>query len=418
MIPTATSPDTGAPVRKTVAVRVHPPAERALRAGHPWLFEDGIRTISHTPRDGDVAAVFDRKGRFLAVGLWDHDGPIRVRVLASGAPETVGAELFRSRIAAAVSRRQPLAHDPATTGIRWVFGESDGLPGVILDGYGPHLVLKVYSAGWGPHLGDLLEAIHDVLHPASVFLLAARNVQQKAAADTPFRTPILLHGVWPDSASGALPFLEHGARFEAHPEVGHKTGFYLDQRDNRKRLRANPGSQVLNAFSYTGGFSVAAALGGASSVLSVDISRAALAQAERHIDLNRAMAPSPALDHQTLVGDAFQILRDLAGAGVKLDTVVVDPPAFAKERRQVDRALLQYARLTSLAVALLRSGGQLVQSSCSARVDPDLFQEVVQDAAHRAGRPLHDVQRTGHPLDHPIRQPESAYLKTVWARVE
>jgi 23S rRNA (cytosine1962-C5)-methyltransferase len=417
-MPIATSPDTRTSVRKTVAVRVHPPAERALRAGHPWLFEDGIRTVSHPPDVGDVAVVFDRKGRFLAAGLWDPDGPIRIRILAAREPESIGVDLFRSRVAAAAGHRHPLASDPSTTGIRWVFGESDGLPGIILDGYDGHLVLKLYSAGWGPHVDGLLEAIRDVLAPKSIFLLAARNVQQNPAVEALLRTPTWVNGAWADSEPGALPFLEHGGRFEAHPAVGHKTGFYLDQRDNRKRLREKPGGRVLNAFSYTGGFSVAAALGGASSVISVDISRAALAQADRHIDLNRAWTRAAGFDHQIRVGDAFQVLRDLAESGLRLDTVVVDPPAFAKERRQVDRALAQYARLTTLAVALIRPDGKLVQSSCSARVNPERFQEVIEQAAHRAGRPLHAVSQTGHPLDHPIRHPESAYLKTVWARVE
>lgn len=392
----------------TVAVRVHPPAERALRSGHLWLFEGAIRETSRPAEDGDIAVIFDRKGRFLAAGLWDTRGPIRVRILVQGRPEPIGRSLWDNRIATAIAQRGPLVHDPETTGIRWIFGESDGLSGVILDGYGDHAVLKLYSAAWVPHLGDLVGAIQEALQPESLTLLTARNLALE---------PALLHGTLPHPASGALPFLEHGAHFEAHPQVGHKTGFYLDQRDNRRALMREPGDRVLNVFSYTGGFSVAAALGGASHVTSVDVSRAALTQAERHIDLNRTQAPSPRLVHEPIVGDAFQVLQTLALQGRTFDTVVVDPPAFAKERRQVDRALSQYARLTGLALPLLHRGGRLVQSSCSARIDPDLFKETIEGAARRAGRSLEGVSMTGHPLDHPIRLAESAYLKTVWARV-
>ena len=403
---------------RKVAVRVHPPAERALKAGHPWLFERAIQSTSHVGEDGDVAVVFDRKGRFLAAGLWDSQGPIRVRILVSGVPGPIGPELFRTRVAAAVQHRASLALDPSITGIRWIFGESDQLPGVILDGYAGHGVLKLYSAGWLPHLAGLVHAIQDVLNLDSLLLLTARNLQRTAGAHAAVMEPTGLCGVWPDSESGALPFEEHGSRLEAHPLVGHKTGFYLDQRENRRRLMEAPGKRVLNVFSYTGGFSVAAAMGGAHQVTSVDVSQAALAQAERHMMLNEGRAPSHPVRHETLAGDAFQVMRQLAEDRKRFDTVVVDPPAFAKERSQVDRALSQYARLTQLALPLLEPGGQLVQSSCSARVEGESFQAVIEDTARRAGRPLHSVDQTGHPLDHPIRFPESAYLKTLWARAE
>jgi len=406
------------PSARPVAIRVTPPAERALKAGHPWLFERAILRASHVGEDGDVAVVFDRKGRFLAAGLWDSQGPIRVRVLTAGVQARIGPELFHERVTGAVAHRAPLARDPAVTGIRWIFGESDRLPGVILDGYGGHGVLKLYSAAWLPHLADLVEAIQGVLNLESLLLLTSRTLQRGTGAHPACLEPTQLLGSWPSPKSGALPFQEHGAWFEAHPLVGHKTGFYLDQRENRRRLMADPGAHVLNVFSYTGGFSVAAARGGAREIVSVDVSQSALRQADRHMELNRAQAPEPAFRHETLGGDAFQVMRSLAEARRRFDTVVVDPPAFAKERSQVDRALTQYARLTQLALPLVRPGGRLVQSSCSARIEGDVFEDIIQEAAARAGRPLHDVDRTGHPLDHPARFPESTYLKTVWARAE
>lgn len=392
-----------------------PAAERAVRAGHPWLFASSIREINRRSVEGDVtgsegragdpAVIFDRKNRFLAAGLWDPDGPIRIRILTSGTPSPIGVELFRERVARALEHRAPLLDDPATTGVRILYGEGDGLPGLVADLYGDHLVLKIYSAAWVPRLAELAEALEAELAPRSLLLLAARKVDQG---------PGILAGDFPSDRT--LPFLEAGLRYEAHPLEGHKTGFYLDQRDNRARLTALTGSRVLNVFSYTGGFSLAAARGGAREVTSLDVSEAALAQARRHFELNAHFPSVAAARHRTLQGDAFEAMETLAREGRRFDTVVVDPPSFAKEARQVPGALDQYGRLTRLALRLLASGGLLLQASCSSRVAAeDLFLRIHREA-RAMGRPLEEVERTGHPLDHPVRIPENAYLKALLAR--
>jgi 23S rRNA (cytosine1962-C5)-methyltransferase len=287
------------PGTRALAVRIVPAAERAVRAGHPWLFASSIREIDRRQvegeltgpegRAGDPAVVFDRKNRFLAVGLWDPDGPIRIRILASGTPAPIGVDLFRERVARALERRAPLLDDPATTGVRILYGEGDGLSGVVADLYGEHLVLKIYSAAWLPRLAELTEALEAELAPRSVLLLAARKVDQ---------TPGILAGDFPSDRT--LPFLEASLRYEAHPLEGHKTGFYLDQRDNRARLTALTGARVLNAFSYTGGFSLAAARGGAREVTSLDVSEPALAQARRHFELNADLPSVADARHHTL----------------------------------------------------------------------------------------------------------------------
>jgi 23S rRNA (cytosine1962-C5)-methyltransferase len=349
--------------------------------------------------------VFDRKNRFLAAGLWDPEGPIRVRILTSGAPAAIGVDLFRERIARAMELRAPLLDDPATSGVRILYGEGDGLPGVVADAYGDHLVLKIYSAAWVPRLAELTEALQAERSPRSLLLLAARKVNQ---------APGILAGDLPSDRT--LPFLEAGLRYEAHPLEGHKTGFYLDQRDNRARLGSLTGPRVLNVFSYTGGFSLAAARGGAHEVTSLDVSEAALAQARRHFDLNAHLPTVAAARHRTVQGDAFETMEALARGGRRFDTVVVDPPSFAKEARQAAGALEQYGRLTRLALALLAPGGLLLQASCSSRVAAeDLFQRIHREA-RMLGRPLEEVERTGHPLDHPVRIPENAYLKALLAR--
>lgn len=421
-----------------LALRVSPPAERALKTRHPWLFESSITSVrGHaSPADpaiqaGTVAIVFDRKNRFLGAGIWDPDGPIRVRMLAFGNPEPVGPALFRARIDAALDRRRALFADPETTGIRLLHGEGDGVSGIVADLYGEHVVAKVYSRSWIPWLDEFFDALQSALQDRgvqvqSLLIRAGRKVADAPGAPKWLRAPHLHAGTLPEG--GALPFLEGGLHYEAHPEVGHKTGFYLDQRENRARVRALARShvqvhpdaplRVLNVFSYTGGFSLAAAAGGAARVWSLDLSAQALAQAERHFLLNQANPDIAHAEHRTVVDDAFSGMDSLARAGERFGMVIVDPPSFAKEGSQADRALEQYARLTGLAVRLLSRKGTLIQASCSSRVGEEDFFERVHRAARDAGRPLNEFARTGHPVDHPAPFAEGAYLKAIYATAD
>ncbi len=411
-----------------LAVRLHPPAERAVRDGHPWVFETGIRSVDLTgrsdeaapsegngrPAAGDIAVIFDRKDRFLAVGLFDPASPIRIRVLNHGEPAQVGPDLFRDRLEQALERRASLTADPRTTGYRVVHGEGDGLPGLVLDRYGDQAVLKLYSGIWLPRLREVVPTVRRLLGSSTVLGLVSRNLADEPHCPAPLRRGTVLAG---QDDSGPFPFLESGLRFEAHPVEGHKTGFYLDQRENRRRLEARTrGARVLNVFSYTGGFSLYAARGGARNVISVDRSRPALRQAERHFELNVQAARDTR--HRTMEGDAFRIMDELAGHGERFGVVVVDPPSFAKEASQVEGALEAYARLTVLAMAVLEPGGLLVQASCSSRVSADDFSGRVHRAVADGGRSLVNQHRTGHPVDHPATFPEGHYLKCLFARIE
>jgi len=400
------------PGRARLAIRLEPRAQRAVRRGHPWVFDHGIRHQRGEGRAGDLAVVFDKDNRFLAIGLYDPTSPIRVRVLHQGAPETIDREWFAGRIQAAHEKRKPLLARN-TTGYRVVHGENDGLPGLVVDRYGDGLSVKLYTVAWIPHLSDVLAPLLLMLSPERVVLRLSRNVQVEQAELHGLSDGLPLHGN--DIDAPAL-FHENGLLFEADMIRGQKTGFFLDQRDNRAHVeQLAAGRRALNVFAYTGGFSVYAARGGASEVTSLDISRPALAAAERNFAHNLHLESVAAARHHRLPGNAFDLLEDLRGRGDRYDLVILDPPSFAKAREEVDRAIRSYQKLTRLGLGVLSPGGALVAASCSSRIGMDRFVDAVGTAAKDAGRPLQIAEVTGHALDHPISFPEAAYLKCLFA---
>ena len=399
------------PADRRIAVRVTPEAERALRNGHPWLFDQSIRQQSHEGQPGDLAVVFDRKRDFLAVGLYDPLSSIRVRILQHGEPVAIDQDWFRVRLEEAARVRAPLL-DGATTGYRLAHGENDGLPGLVIDCYERTLVLKLYTSAWLPHLRDVLTALSCVNPAERVVLRLGRAVLEQPQELYGLRDGAILLG--PD-LDGVVLFRENGLCFEADPVHGQKTAFFLDQRDNRARVeRLAEGRAVLNVFAYTGGFSVYAARGGARSVVSVDASVPALQAAARNMAHNRDVQ-AVAAAHETMAGDAFEALAQMGENGRRFEMVIIDPPAFAQSQAKVAQALAAYERLTRLGLGVLRPGGVLVQASCSSRVDAETFFEAVNRAAMQVGRPLREIERTGHPLDHPVTFKEGAYLKCLFA---
>ena len=405
------------PSDQNIAVRVIPAAEKALREGHPWLFAGSIRQQSREGAPGDLAVVFDRKGRFLAVGLYDPHSSIRVRLLQHEEPAPIGREWFAAQLTAAVARRAPLRDRPPasrTTGYRLVHGENDGLPGIVIDRYEGTLVVKLYTAAWIPHLLDTLEALAGIVPAGRVVLRLGRAAQGREVALHGLTDGLLLSGTPLD---GPVLFWENGLRFEADPIRGQKTGFFLDQRENRARVEPlAAGKTVLNLFAYTGGFSVYAARGGARRIVDVDTSAPALEAAVRNLAHNRHIPAVAAALHETVVDDAFEALARMGEAGRRFDVVIADPPAFAQRRDQVEDAISAYQSLTRLSLDALSPGGTLVQASCSRPIDAGTFFATVHRAARQAGRPLHELERTGHPVDHPIGFPEGAYLKCLFAK--
>jgi 23S rRNA (cytosine1962-C5)-methyltransferase len=379
------------------------------------VFDHGISSQRQEGRPGDLAVIFDRDNRFLAIGLYDPASPIRVRVLHHGSPLMIDKDWFAARIRQAHERRVSLL-ETDTSGYRLVHGENDRMPGLIVDRYGENVVVKLYSAAWIPHLRSVLEGLLDLIAPERTVLRLSRAVQKQAGELSGLFDGQLLHG---PALTGPTLFREHGLVFEADLLKGQKTGFFLDQRDNRARVGSrSAGRTVLNVFSYTGGFSLYAARGGARAVTSLDLSGPALAAGERNFEHNRHITNVAGAAHYHLRGDAFDLLRELGRDRQRFDVVILDPPSFAKSQGEIEGAVRSYQKLTRLGVDVLASGGLLVAASCSSRVSEDAFVDAVTGAAQKAGRPLRVIEQTGHALDHPIVFPEAAYLKCIFAEVE
>jgi 23S rRNA (cytosine1962-C5)-methyltransferase len=420
-----------------LAVRLRPDALRHVRKGHPWVFDRGIVSVrggrhgDGTGEPGDVAVVFDDRRRFAAVGLWDPTSPIRVKVLAAGERATVGPALWTARIREAAGRRRSLLERADTTALRLVHGENDRLPGVVVDLYGPPAarrvaVVKLYTAAWFAHVEDLVAALDAVAADGAipaigpVVLRLARSLGRGELPSGLADGAVLRSGAEEGAIDlGRVGFLERGLRLTADVRRGQKTGWFLDQRDNRVLVGSMArGARVLDVFCCGGGFTVHAAAGGATSVHSVDLSPHALDDVARHLAMNRGVPSVARARHRGTVGDAFEVMDALGRSGETYDVVVVDPPSFASRRRDVPGALRAYGRLTELAVRLVRPGGTLFQASCSSRVTEDDLVTAAVRAAGRHGTELVLLRRTGQPVDHPIGFPEGAYLNAFVARVE
>jgi 23S rRNA (cytosine1962-C5)-methyltransferase len=397
------------PSAKRIALRISAPAERALRQGHPWVFDQSITEQSHTGAAGDLAVIFDDQRRFLAIGLYDPTSSIRMRILQSREPAAIRADWFRAKLVSAMSVRAPL-EETNTTGYRLVHGENDGLPGLVLDRYADTFVLKLYTPAWIPHLKEFCDALAQVSPANHLILRLSRALQKQTDLLHGLSDGMTLSRLTPPSL---LLFRENGLTFESDPIHGQKTGFFLDQRDNRARVeKLSKDKSVLNIFAYTGGFSVYAARGGARQIVSVDISAVALEAALRNMAHNKLTVP-----HETIAEDAFEVLARMESQKRLFDVVILDPPMFAQSEKQVEGALSAYRKLTHLGLGVLRPGGTLAQASCSSRVDAESFLESVHRSAREAGRGLTEIERTGHALDHPIRFAEGAYLKCLFATV-
>lgn len=382
---------------------------RHLRAGHPWVFRKAIVKQNKGIPAGTIVDVVEGN-RFVARGYYDPLSPITVRVLTREEGETVDEPFWRRRVARALALRKELVR--GTDAYRLLHGESDGLPGVVADRYGRFVVIKLYSAGLTPWRGAIVEA----LRAECGDLLGVYGRDEIPRDDDDEGTSGEGRVLWGAEPPEQLTIDEYGMKILVDVRRGQKTGLFLDQRENRRLVRelARGRPEALNLFSYTGGFSVAAALGGATHVVSNDLDADALQLARATFKVN-GLDPA---DHAFAQGDAFDLLANYKRQGRKFDLVVCDPPAFAKSQKAVEGALAGYASLNRAALSVLAPGGLLVTCSCSARVSPEQFGEAVKEAAFKLRVELALVAETRQPYDHPIslQFKEGRYLKAMVLR--
>ena len=402
---------TGAMARADAELALRKDLARHLRAGQPWVFR---KAIDRAPKGLPAGAIVDvtDEGRFVARGYHDPHSAIAVRILTREPAEAIDAAFWRRRVARAAALRRELV--TGTNGYRVVHGESDGLPGVVADRYDRFAVLKLYSAGLTPHRGAIVEALRaEVDGLAGVYGRdeVPRDDLDEADGEAPQGRVL-----WGAEPPERIVVDEHGMRVLVDVRKGQKTGHFLDQRENRRMVRdlARGRAEALNLFSYTGGFSVAAALGGARHVVSVDVDRDAIALARENF---RENGLDPA-DHAFAAEDAFELLARYRKEGRRFELVVCDPPAFAKSQRAVDAAIAGYASLNRAALGVLAPGGLLVTASCSARVSAEQFADAVKEAAYKTRVELQLVGETRQPADHPVSLQfrEGRYLKCLVLR--
>lgn len=409
------------------AVKLTAAGEKSVRQEHPWVFENSVSKVDIEFNTGDVAVIYGKKSnKLIGVGLLDSESMIQIRMISFGKGARLEQEFFNKKINEAFAQRVPLLKTD-TTSFRLIFGESDGMPGCIVDVYEHAAVMKWYSLCWQPFLPLLTEAIlslNEQLKSLSrkrittIVLRLARNVAKSKFLSKKLRDGMVIHGKLVDEV---VVFREYGVQFSAHLIKGHKTGYFLDHRENRRivgTLAQN--KNVLDVFSYAGGFSVHALAGDAQSVTSVDISKQALELAKENAKLNGNFK-----NHKCLAGDAFEIMTDLVKSKKKFDLIVVDPPSFAKRADEIPSALNSYKRLINLALRLAAKNAILVMASCSSRVTSDDFFSLIESAAKQAMKARHMttiqsyeiIDKTFHDIDHPINFPEGAYLKTIYLRL-
>lgn len=400
--------------RPRLKIRLTPAAESAVRAGHPWIFAGSVKSQNRPGATGEMAVVYDRHDRFLALGMWEEESPIRLRVLHKGKPVTVDEAWWRGRWQAALARRAVLETGPARTdGFRLINGESDGWPGVVLDRYADTIVLKLYSAAWLSRLELLRTLLREATPCARAAVLRLSRHVAAAARPLGVEEGFLFSAETPPRE--VVIFTENGLRFEAAVRYGQKTGFFLDQRDNRSRVgELARGAEVLNAFSFSGGFSLYAARGGARRVVDLDLSEHALAAARRNKALNAHDPRVAAAAHETIAADAFEWLA--SGPRRRFDLIIVDPPSLAPREENRTRAVEAYARLNASALRRLKPGGVLVAASCSAHVRPEEFFRAVRRAAAETVGDWEELWTSGHAVDHPAHFPEAEYLKALALR--
>lgn len=391
----------------TIAIKLNKTAERAVKQGHPWVFEQSIEKAPETNAlAGTLCVIFDqRTNKPFAFGLWDPEEIIRIKIIFRGGRLQLNTAFWKSQLKAEFSKRELLIHN-AVTGYRGIHGENDDFPGLILDVYAKIGVLKIYSDIWKPYLEVLISEIKDQYHLDSIVIRFSRKIAQNNTF--PYQEGAI---IGQPLSSEKVAFEEYGVKFYAYTQSGHKTGFFLDQRPNRLWVQQHAkGKRVLDVFSYVGGFGIHALKGNAKSLTSIDISQHAMDVASENIALNKIDASK----WTPMAADAFVALNELIAKKAQFDIVIIDPPSFAKQASEVVSASKQYERLARLGKELVAPKGILILGSCSSRISLEDFEKIHQNAKITTANGWKYLHHTLHDDDHPITFPESNYLKTIF----
>jgi 23S rRNA (cytosine1962-C5)-methyltransferase len=384
--------------------------EKSVKNRHPWLFSGAIRRLEGSPSSGDVVDVWNSRARFVARGIYNPKSQIRVRLLTWNPNDPIDDIFWQRRISRAIAGRHRLKQNQDTNAYRLINSEADGIPGFIADLYGTWIVVQFLSLAAEKHRRIILNTLVDLVEPQGIYERSDVESREKEGL-VPVAGP-----AWGEVPPELIEIVENGHSFLVDVALGHKTGFYLDQRENRQKVtKYFAGKEVLNAFCYTGAFSVYAAYAGANRIFNVDSSEVALQLAERNVRRNGFG------DREDVYAsaDVFEFLRTYQENKFKFDVIVLDPPKFAHSKRQVNKATSGYKDINLLAMKLLKRGGTLITFSCSGTVSADLFQKVLFGAAVDAGRTVQIVEHLFQGSDHPILLtcPETAYLKGFVCRV-
>ena len=376
--------------------------EKSLKRRHPWIFSGAVEKASGKP--GDTVEVRDSGGRVLAIAAYSPKSQIRARVWSFDANESVGVDFLRHKIQKALALRESLPAAKHSNALRLVNAESDALPGLVVDRYADVLVVQFLAAGVERWRDAILDLLVELSGCAAIYERSDAEVRKLEGLEPKVG---FAHG---DRNASRCPIIEHGLNFRVDVEQGQKTGFFLDQRENRQRVRAlAAGREVLDGFSYTGGFAIAALAGGARRVCAIESSKDAIQVAKENLAAN----PLDAAKLEFVQGDVFSHLRTLRDRNEKFGLIVLDPPKFAPSAAQVKNAARAYKDINLWALKLLSPGGLLATFSCSGGVSAELFQSIVAGAAVDAGADAKIIERFGAAADHPVATefPEGEYLK-------
>ena len=386
-------------------------ADSFIKRKHPWIFSGAVEKVEGNPSNGETVQILTSNNTAVGFGSYSPASQIRVRILSFNPDEKIDSDFFRSKILASSDARKKIIDTLQTNAYRIINAESDGLPGLIVDQYSEFLVCQFLSSGSEFNKNMIVEILNEKFKPKGIFERSDVEVRIKENLQP---EKGLLKGVIPDDL---VEVKENGLRFLVDIKNGHKTGFYLDQRDNRKLISEfSKGKSVLNCFSYTGGFSVYALAAGAEKITQVEASASAIEISNQNFELNNLSSSSV----ENINGDVFEVLRKFRDERKTFDLIILDPPKFAESASQISKASRGYKDINLLAIKLLNPGGILFTFSCSGHISQELFQKIIAGAALDSGREVKIIKQLTQSADHPVALnfPEGLYLKGLVCSAE